>query len=136
MRASEEMCPGGDAQKTAIAAGSAPQAPLAPTTVRQAQSFPLRPPDERIASLPRQALQPQWLFERHAADKEKPATQDGAVQIASQAATNAWQAVSTAHRNALEAARNDVSPIRARSQVQEAKSASAPPSCVANWILS
>jgi hypothetical protein len=27
------------------------------------------------------------------ADKEKPATQDGAVQIASQAATNAWQAV-------------------------------------------
>ena len=94
------------------------------------------PPDKRIASLPRQALQPQWLFERHVADKEKPATHDGAVQIASQAATNAWQAVSTAHRNALEAARNDVSPIRARSQVQEAKSASAPPSCVANWILS
>ena len=76
------------------------------------------------------------LFERHVADKEKPATHDGAVQIASQAAANAWQAVSTAHRNALEATRNDVSPIRARSQVQEAKSASAPPSCVANWILS
>ena len=49
--------------------------------------------DKRIASLPRQALQPQWLFERHVADKEKPATQDGAVQIASQAATDAWQAV-------------------------------------------
>ena len=34
------------------------------------------------------------------------------------------------------APRYDISPLVARSQVQEAKTASAPPSCVANWILS
>jgi len=130
------MCPGGDAKKTAIAAGSAPKPLPHPSQCDKPSLSRCGPPDNRIASLPRQALQPQRLFERHVVDKEKPATHDGAVQIANQSARNAWQAVSTAHRDALEATRNDVSPVGARSQVQEVESASAPPSCVANWILS
>ena len=122
--------------KTAIAAGSASKPLPHPSQCDKPSLSRCGPPDKRIASLPRQALQPQWLFECHVVDKEKPATHDGAVQIASQAATNVWQAVSIAHRNAVEAARNDISAKGARSQAHEAKSASAPPSCVANWILS
>ena len=98
MEVSEEMCSGGDALKTATAKPlrrqARPQASPAPMYQCDKPShFRCGHTDKRIASLPRQALQPQWLFERHVADKEKPATQDGAVQIASQAATNAWQAV-------------------------------------------
>ena len=136
MHASEETCPGGDTAKTAKAAGRAARDLPHAQQCDKPRLSRCGPADKRIASLPRKALQPQWLFERPAADKEKPATHDGAVQIASHAATETWQAVSTALRNALEAAWNDISPAGARSQVQEAKSASAPPSCVANWILS
>ena len=53
-----------------------------------------------------------------------------------QTKANVYKAKVTRVEPSLEAARNDVSPTRVRSQVQEAKSASAPPSCVANWILS
>jgi hypothetical protein len=88
------MCFGGEALKNRYSVRPASKAlPHLFHQCDKPSSFCCGHTDKRIASLPRQALQPQWLFERHAADKEKPATQDGAVQIASQAATNAWQAV-------------------------------------------
>ncbi len=105
-------------------------------SVRQAQPFLLRP--YRQANCESTAPSPPAPMAVRAPRGRQRETRDtrwrGADCESGRHRRVAGSVTSTPERP--KASRYDISPQVARSQAQEAKTASAPPSCVANWILS
>ena len=123
---------------TPPAAGAAPPQSLSRTflSVRQAQPFLLRP--YRQANCESTAPSPPAPMAVRAPRGRQRETRDtrwrGADCESGRHKRVAGSVTSTPERP--KAPRHDISPLVARSQVQEAKTPSAPPSCVANWIFS